>query len=110
MKAEFLNWDKSPKEVNLNKRSERKKAGHHWQKDAEEMKAKFVHDYQNLMKQLNAEEDAKRRNGEACLLCGCEKLIFEPPVFYCNGLNCPSKRIRRNSYYYVGGNNQFHWC
>ena len=77
---------------------------------AEEMKAKFVHDYQNLIKQLNAEEDVKRKNGEACLLCGCEKLIFEPPVFYCNGLNCPSKRIRRNSYYYVGGNNQYHWC
>lgn len=77
---------------------------------AEEMKAKFAHDFENLMKQLNAEEDAKRKNGEACLLCGCEKLIFEPPVFYCNGLSCPSKRIRRNSYYYVGGNNQYHWC
>lgn len=77
---------------------------------AEEMKTKFAHDFQILMKQLNAEEDVKRRNGEACLLCGCEKLIFEPPVFYCNGLSCPSKRIRRNSYYYVGGNNQYHWC
>lgn len=77
---------------------------------AEEMKAKFEHDYQNLIKQLEAEEDVKRRNGEACLLCGCEKLLFEPPIFYCNGLNCPSKRIRRNSYYYVGGNNQYHWC
>jgi E1A/CREB-binding protein len=77
---------------------------------AEEMKAKFVHDYDILIKQLNAEEDVKRKNGEACLLCGCEKLLFEPPIFYCNGLNCPSKRIRRNSYYYVGGNNQYHWC
>jgi len=77
---------------------------------AHEMKTKFLHDFENLMKQLNAEEDAKRRKGEACSLCGCEKLLFEPPVFYCNGLNCPSKRIRRNSYYYVGGNNQFHWC
>jgi len=77
---------------------------------AKEMKTKFEQDYENLMKQLNAEEDAKRRNGEACLLCGCEKLLFEPPVFYCNGMNCPSKRIRRNSYYYVGGNNQYHWC
>ena len=77
---------------------------------AEEMKNKFAQDYQNLMKQLNAEEDVKRKNGEACLLCGCEKLQFEPPVFYCNGQNCPSKRIRRNSYYYVAGNNQYHWC
>jgi len=77
---------------------------------ANEMKTKFIQDFENLMQQLNAEEDAKRRNGEACSLCGCEKLLFEPPVFYCNGTNCPSKRIRRNSYYYVGGNNQYHWC
>ena len=77
---------------------------------ASEMKEKFKQDYAKLIEQLNAEEDVKRRNGEACSLCGCEKLLFEPPIFYCNGLNCPSKRIRRNSYYYVGGNNQYHWC
>jgi len=77
---------------------------------AEEMKQKFTGDFEVLMAQLEAEEDVKRRNGEACLLCGCEKLLFEPPVFYCNGPNCPSKRIRRNSYYYVAGNNQYHWC
>jgi len=77
---------------------------------ANEMKMKFQHDYKKLIAQLNAEEDIKRRNGEACCLCGCEKLLFEPPVFYCNGMNCPSKRIRRNSYYYVAGNNQYHWC
>ena len=77
---------------------------------AKEMNDKFTADYEILIKQLNAEEDIKRKNGEACLLCGCEKLLFEPPVFYCNGLSCPSKRIRRNSYYYVGGNNQYHWC
>ncbi|EED87256.1 hypothetical protein THAPSDRAFT_263785, partial [Thalassiosira pseudonana CCMP1335] len=52
----------------------------------------------------------KRKNGDACSLCGCEKLLFEPPVFYCNGLTCRSKRIRRNSYFFVGGNNQYHWC
>ena len=77
---------------------------------AKEMKEKFTQDYEIMMKQLMVEEDQKRRKGEACLLCGCEKLQFEPPVFYCNGLNCPSKRIRRNSYYYIGGNNQYHWC
>ena len=77
---------------------------------AKDMKVKFQADYKTLLDQLEAEEDIKRRNGEACLLCGCEKLLFEPPVFYCNGMNCPSKRIRRNSYYYVGGNNQYHWC
>mmetsp|Transcript_9580 Transcript_9580/g.11848 ORF Transcript_9580/g.11848 Transcript_9580/m.11848 type:complete len:1772 (-) Transcript_9580:280-5595(-) len=77
---------------------------------AKEMKVKFVSDFDQLKIQLNAEEDQKRQNGDACPLCGCEKLLFEPPVFYCNGLNCPSKRIRRNSHYYVGGNNQYHWC
>ncbi|GKY91017.1 hypothetical protein MPSEU_000074500 [Mayamaea pseudoterrestris] len=77
---------------------------------AKEMKDNFEEEYAKMMEQVNREEDIKRRNGEACSLCGCEKLLFEPPVFYCNGMNCPSKRIRRNSYYYVGGNNQYHWC
>jgi hypothetical protein len=77
---------------------------------ANELKEKFAKDFAILIKQLHAEEEEKRKNGDACQLCGCEKLLFEPPVFYCNGLNCRSKRIRRNSYFYVGGNNQFHWC
>ena len=77
---------------------------------AKEMRTKFVSDYGKLINQLQQEEEAKRLSGDACALCGCEKLLFEPPVFYCNGLKCPSKRIRRNSYYYVGGNNQYHWC
>jgi E1A/CREB-binding protein len=37
-------------------------------------------------------------------------LVTLTAVFYCNGANCPSKRIRRNSYFYVAGNNQYHWC
>lgn len=77
---------------------------------ANELKEKFIKDLAVLMKQLHAEEEEKRKNGDACSLCGCEKLLFEPPVFYCNGQSCRSKRIRRNSYFYVGGNNQYHWC
>lgn len=77
---------------------------------ASDLKDKFTKDFAILIKQLHAEEEEKRKNGDACQLCGCEKLLFEPPVFYCNGLTCRSKRIRRNSYFYVGGNNQFHWC
>jgi len=77
---------------------------------AKEMKDKFAIDYDNLLRQLKAEEDEKRKNGDACALCGSEKLLFEPPVFYCNGLKCSSQRIRRNSYYYVAGNNKYHWC
>jgi E1A/CREB-binding protein len=77
---------------------------------AKELKDKFVVDFADLMNVLHAEEEEKRKNGDSCSLCGCEKLLFEPPVFYCNGLTCRSKRIRRNSYYFVGGNNQYHWC
>lgn len=77
---------------------------------AKELKEKFTLDWSVLMTELHADEEQKRKNGDACSLCGCEKLLFEPPVFYCNGLNCRSKRIRRNSYFFVGGNNQYHWC
>ena len=48
--------------------------------------------------------------GESCVLCGCEKLHFEPPLYYCNGTGCNSARIRRNSHFYSGGRNQYHWC
>ncbi|KAL9183138.1 hypothetical protein ACHAXT_004925 [Thalassiosira profunda] len=77
---------------------------------AKELKDKLAKDLEGLMKQLHSEEEQKRQKGDACSLCGCEKLLFEPPVFYCNGKNCRSKRIRRNSYFFVGGNNQYHWC
>lgn len=77
---------------------------------AKELKDKFTLDYSVLIRKLKAEEERKRCQGDACGLCGCEKLLFEPPIFYCNGLKCPTLRIRRNSYYYVGGNNKYHWC
>ena len=77
---------------------------------AKEMKDKFAVDWDKFIIILKGEEDEKRTKGDACALCGSEKLLFEPPVFYCNGLKCSSQRIRRNSYYYVGGNNKYHWC
>lgn len=77
---------------------------------AKELKAKFVSDYKRLESQLDAEDRERRQNERACVLCGCEKRLFEPPVFFCNGLNCASKRIRRNSHFYIGGNNQYFWC
>ena len=77
---------------------------------AKEMLEKFKDDFGKLLKQLQEEEDEKRKKGDACSLCGSEKLNFEPPIFYCNGITCSSKRIRRNSYYYVGGKNKYHWC
>lgn len=77
---------------------------------AKELKAKAATDHKKLLMKLEAEDREKRMNERACTLCGEEKLLFEPPVFFCNGLNCQSQRIRRNSHFYVGGNNQYFWC
>jgi E1A/CREB-binding protein len=77
---------------------------------AKELKEKFEMDYEAMMIQLDEEDRERRQNDRACVLCGCEKLLFEPPVFFCNGMNCQSKRIRRNSHFYIGGNNQYFWC
>jgi len=77
---------------------------------AKELKDKFEEDNKKLVEQLKAEDWERRQNDRACVLCGCEKRFFESPVFFCNGLNCQSKRIPRNRYYYIGGNNQYFWC
>jgi hypothetical protein len=77
---------------------------------AKELKTKFESDMKKLMIQLGEEDMERRQNERACTLCGCEKLLFEPPVYFCNGMNCQSQRIRRNSHFYIGGNNQYFWC
>jgi hypothetical protein len=77
---------------------------------ANELKVKFAIDYQKLLLQLEEEDRQRRQNDRACTLCGCEKLLFEPPVYFCNGINCQSQRIRRNSHFFIGGNNQYFWC
>ena len=77
---------------------------------AKELKTKFEGDFKKLEQQLESEDRERRENDRACVLCGCEKRLFEPPVFFCNGINCASKRIRRNSHFYIGGNNQYFWC
>jgi len=77
---------------------------------ASELKDVFVVEHKKVLAQLKSEEEARRKNDRACGLCGCEKLLFEPPVYFCNGMNCASKRIRRNSHYYIGGGNQYFWC
>eukprot|EP00952_Eustigmatos_sp_NYUAD-ZCMA_P008525 35504-Eustigmatos_ZCMA.PRE.1 len=40
--------------------------------------------------------DATVAKGESCLLCGCEKLYYEPPIYYCNGSGCNNSRIWRS--------------
>jgi len=77
---------------------------------AKELQTKFASDFKKMMAQLEVEDRQRRQNERACTLCGCEKLLFEPPVYFCNGMNCQSQRIRRNSHFYVGGSNQYFWC
>lgn len=76
---------------------------------AKELKTKSEVDIKKLTAQIEADE-SKRQNDRACVLCGAEKRLFEPPVYFCNGMNCQSQRIRRNSHFYVGGKNQYFWC
>ena len=78
-------------------------------KVAKDMKASFERLYQSMIASIDAEEEQRKSSGDVCVLCGCEKLLFEPTVYYCNG-TCNGQRIRRNSYYYTGGRNQYHWC
>jgi E1A/CREB-binding protein len=77
---------------------------------ANELMTKFAADYKTFLAQLRSEDQLRRQNERACVLCGCEQLLFEPPVYFCNGMNCQSQRIRRNSHFYVGGSNQYFWC
>mmetsp|Transcript_10188 Transcript_10188/g.33388 ORF Transcript_10188/g.33388 Transcript_10188/m.33388 type:complete len:1160 (-) Transcript_10188:777-4256(-) len=76
---------------------------------AKDMRATFERLYQSMISSIDAEEEQRKSSGDVCVLCGCEKLLFEPTVYYCNG-SCNGQRIRRNSYYYTGGRNQYHWC
>jgi len=78
-------------------------------KVAKDMKSMFERLYQSMISSIDAEEEQRKSSGDVCVLCGCEKLLFEPTVYYCNG-SCNGQRIRRNSYYYTGGRNQYHWC
>ncbi len=77
---------------------------------ATQMKAQYEVKYEELLNHCRKEEADRMTNERACALCGFEKLQFEPPVFFCNNLKCPSKRIRRNTHFYTGGNNQYHYC
>ncbi|KAJ8600694.1 hypothetical protein CTAYLR_008316 [Chrysophaeum taylorii] len=77
---------------------------------ARDMKTIFEKHYHQLIQSMDAEETHCKDNGEACVLCGGAKLLFEPPVYHCNGTTCNGVRIRRNAYYFTGGRNQYHWC
>jgi E1A/CREB-binding protein len=78
-------------------------------KVARDMKVSFEKLHTAMIASIDAEEEQRKSSGDVCVLCGCEKLLFEPTVYYCNG-SCNGQRIRRNSYYYTGGRNQYHWC
>lgn len=77
---------------------------------ARDMKVIFEKYYHQLIQSMDAEETHNKDAGEACVLCGGAKLLFEPQVYHCNGTTCGGVRIRRNAYYFTGGRNQYHWC
>jgi len=78
-------------------------------KVAKEMKEIFLKSWKAMNEEIRKEQEEKRRDGGACPLCACDKLLYEPPIYYCNG-TCNGQRIRRNSYFYTGGRNMYHWC
>jgi hypothetical protein len=45
---------------------------------------------------------------EACALCGYGKLLFETPVYRCDGANCNDRPIPRDADFY--GNNRYFLC
>jgi E1A/CREB-binding protein len=77
---------------------------------AKQLKKKFEQDYKKLLRQMDKEHAENAKKVQACGLCGGEKLLFEPPVFFCNGMNCPSSRIRRNHNFYITADKQYAWC
>jgi E1A/CREB-binding protein len=66
--------------------------------------------FKALVADIKKEEDERRKNERACSLCGEEKRLFEPPVFFCSGMNCTNTRIRRQQFFYVSGHAQYNWC
>ena len=60
------------------------------------MKKRFDTDFKRVLQDLTKEEEQKKRNGDACSLCGNEKINFEPTSYYCNGAGCAGQRIRRD--------------
>jgi hypothetical protein len=66
--------------------------------------------FKSMVADIRKEEDERRQNERACSLCGEEKRLFEPPVFFCSGMNCTNTRIRRQQFFYVSGHAQYNWC
>lgn len=78
-------------------------------KYAKQSKKDFEVTYKQKVQQIERETEEKKKNLDACLLCGETLVKFEPPVYYCNG-KCNGQRIRRNSFFYSSPNNAYHWC
>ncbi len=65
---------------------------------AKELRAEFEEELKLAGRKLLDAEKKLRENENACILCGGEKLLFEPLVLYCSG-TC-NTRVRRMAYYY----------
>eukprot|EP01036_Dinobryon_divergens_P022197 gene22197-30437_t len=75
---------------------------------AKSLKREFDIKFKQKRSEFEKMIEEMRRNPEACLICGEEKLKFEPPVYYCNG-PC-SQKIKRGAWFYSNDANTYHWC
>lgn len=76
---------------------------------AKSLMNQFVKEYKAVVKGMKAEQQAQKRKGDACALCGSQRRLFEPTVLYCNGA-CGMQRIRRSATYYTDHSKSNHWC
>lgn len=76
---------------------------------AKQLKKEFDTKHRAVMADIEKSIDIARDNSDTCLICGEIKLLYEPPVYYCNG-KCGGQRIRRAATFYSTKTNNYHWC
>lgn len=76
---------------------------------AKELKKTFDQRHKTVMNEIERSIQLSREHSDACLICGEVKLLYEPPVYYCNG-KCGGQRIRRGAVFYSTQTNNYHWC
>eukprot|EP00595_Chromulina_sp_UTEXLB2642_P000207 CAMPEP_0196761116 /NCGR_PEP_ID=MMETSP1095-20130614/243_1 /TAXON_ID=96789 ORGANISM="Chromulina nebulosa, Strain UTEXLB2642" /NCGR_SAMPLE_ID=MMETSP1095 /ASSEMBLY_ACC=CAM_ASM_000446 /LENGTH=1717 /DNA_ID=CAMNT_0042110239 /DNA_START=347 /DNA_END=5501 /DNA_ORIENTATION=- len=76
---------------------------------AKNLKKEFDLKHKHTMNEIEKSIELARQVQDNCLICGEIKLLYEPPVYYCNG-RCGGQRIRRSAHFYSTPTNNYHWC
>lgn len=76
---------------------------------AKKLKKDFDNKHKSVMLEIERIIELGRDHPDSCLICGEIKLLYEPPVYYCNG-RCGGQRIRRTANFYSAPSNNYHWC